>query len=89
MSSLGDATSSLGDATSSLGDAKSSLGDAMSSLGDVKSSLSGMFPRSSPGAVPFRAVGKLFVVPAWALPVPVSDGYIGLYRAANRRIFSG
>jgi hypothetical protein len=26
-----------------------------------------------------RAVGKLS--PAWALPVPVSEGYIGLYRA--------
>jgi hypothetical protein len=26
-------------------------------------------------------MGRLFVVPAGALPVPVSDGYIGLYRA--------
>jgi hypothetical protein len=34
------------------------------------------------------AVGKLFVVPAWALPVPGSAN-IGLYRALNRRIFSG
>jgi hypothetical protein len=35
-----------------------------------------------------RAVGKLFVVPAGALPVPVSDRlYFGAGR--NRQIFSG
>jgi hypothetical protein len=30
----------------------------------------------------YRAVGKLVVVPAWALPVPIRKGYIGLYRAS-------
>jgi hypothetical protein len=34
-----------------------------------------------------RAVAKLFVVPAWALPVPVSEGYIGLHRRAQIAIF--
>jgi hypothetical protein len=36
-----------------------------------------------------RAVGKLFVVPAWALPVPVSIGYNRRVRGFNRPIFSG
>jgi hypothetical protein len=37
---------------------------------------------------PTRAVGKLFVVPAGALPLPISGSCIGLCRALNRRIFS-
>ena len=45
--------------------------------------------------VPSRAVGKLFVVPAGALPVPVSDRQKEQYRpvkglsSVNRQIFSG
>jgi hypothetical protein len=33
-------------------------------------------------------LGSLFVVPAGALPVPVSDSYKGLHRASHRQIFS-
>jgi hypothetical protein len=37
----------------------------------------------------FRAAGKLYVVPAGALPLPVSETYTGLHRAVNCQIFSG
>jgi hypothetical protein len=34
-----------------------------------------------------RAVGKLFVLPAGALPLPASDSYIGLHRAHTSLVF--
>jgi hypothetical protein len=33
--------------------------------------------------------GKRFVVPAGALPAPVSDSHMGLYLGLNRHIFFG
>jgi hypothetical protein len=40
------------------------------------------------GECPTRAFWKLFVVPAWALLVPVSDGYKGPVKSLNRHFFT-